>query len=240
MHSEICRMLSLSKKYFSNFLHLFYPHNCEGCGTDILYDSQFLCAKCMHRLPETGFFSIAANPIEKLFYGRTNITNAGAAFYFTKDSLLQHLLIELKYRGNKEAGYFLGRMMGHTLKNSERFNDVDALVPLPLNEKKEWLRGYNQAMIICEGISEVFNRPILTNAVARIRFTETQTKQNRVSRWQNMEHVFRVSDPAELKNRHILLVDDVITTGATLEACGSSILEVAGVRVSIGAAAFTI
>ena len=233
-------MLSLPKRYFSDLLHLFYPHNCEGCGTDILYDSQFLCARCLHRLPETGFFSTASNPIEKLFYGRAHITNAGAAYYFTKESLLQHLLIELKYRNNKEAGFFLGRMMGYALKKSERFTDVEVLVPLPLNEKKEHLRGYNQATVICEGISEVFNRPILTNSVVRTRFTETQTLQNRVSRWQNMEHVFQVSDPESLQNRHILLVDDVITTGATLEACGSSILEVEGVRVSIGAAAYTI
>ena len=233
-------MLSLPKRYFSDLLHLFYPHNCEGCGTDILYDSQFLCARCLHRLPETGFFSTTSNPIEKLFYGRAHITNAGAAYYFTKESLLQHLLIELKYRNNKEAGFFLGRMMGYALKKSERFTDVEVLVPLPLNEKKEHLRGYNQATVICEGISEVFNRPILTNSVVRTRFTETQTLQNRVSRWQNMEHVFQVSDPESLQNRHILLVDDVITTGATLEACGSSILEVEGVRVSIGAAAYTI
>jgi ComF family protein len=233
-------MLSPAKKYFSDFLHLFYPHNCEGCGSDILYDNQFLCARCMHRLPATGFFSASANPVEKIFYGRADIRFAAAAFYFTKESLLQHLLVQLKYKGNKEAGYFLGRMMGYALLESARFADIDLLVPLPLNHKKEQLRGYNQAALICEGIKELWHKPVSTDAVTRVRFTETQTKQNRVSRWQNMDGVFTVTQPAELQNKHILLVDDVITTGATLEACGSSILGIEGAKLSIAAAGYTV
>lgn len=233
-------MLSPIKKYLNHFSHLFYPHNCEGCGSDILFDDQFLCAKCVHALPETHFFNKQNNPVEKLFYGRMNIQHAGAAFYFTKDSMLQHILIQLKYRNNKEAGYFLGRMMGHVLSKSERFADVDMLVALPLNPKKEFQRGYNQAMLICEGISEAWKIPVCQDAVTRIRFTETQTQQNRVSRWQNMEGVFAVTRPATLTNRHILLIDDVITTGATLEACGAALLEIPGVSLSIGAAAYTI
>lgn len=228
------------KKYFHHFLHLFYPHNCEGCGTDVIYHDYFICAKCLHALPETDFFSKPVNPVEKLFYGRLPVTNAAAAFYFTKNSLLQHLLIQLKYKSNKEAGYFLGRMMGHALLQTERFNEVAVLIPLPLNPKKEHIRGYNQAAVICEGISEVWHRPVCTDAVTRVRFTETQTHQNRVSRWQNMEGVFRVTRPELIKNRHVLLVDDVITTGATLEACGSAIKEIEGTELSIASAAYTI
>jgi len=233
-------MLSVSKKYFNDLLHLFYPHNCEGCGSDILYDTQFLCARCMHRLPETGFFAKPFNPVEKLFYGRADIQHAGASYYFTKDSLLQHLLIQLKYKSNREAGYFLGRMMGHSLMRSDRFAGIDLVVPLPLNHQKEQMRGYNQAALICEGITGVWNKPVSKDSVTRLRFTETQTRQNRVNRWQNMEGVFAVTRPGELENKHILLVDDVITTGATLEACGSSILGVDGAMLSIAAAAYTI
>lgn len=228
------------KKYLSHFSHLFYPHNCEGCGTDILFDDQFLCARCIHALPKTKFFDTRNNPVEKLFYGRLNIAQAGAAFYFTKESLLQHLLVQLKYSGNQEAGYFLGRMMGYALSKAERFDEIDLLVPLALNPKKEFIRGYNQAELICEGISDVWKRPVCPDAVTRIRFTETQTHQNRVSRWQNMEGVFAITQPEALVNKHILLVDDVITTGATLEACGTILLETPGVRLSIGAAAYTI
>jgi len=226
--------------YLHNFSHLFFPHNCEGCGTDILSDHHFLCARCLHRLPVTGFFPAAANPVEKLFYGRLNITHAAAAYYFTKDSLLQHLLLQLKYKGNTEAGYFLGRMMGILLLKTERFSGVEALIPLPLNSRKERIRGYNQAAIICEGIAKTWPLPVLKNAVTRVRFTETQTRQNRVSRWQNMEGVFHVTDPNLLRNKHVLLVDDVITTGATLDACGSAILQVEGVKLSIGAAGYTL
>ena len=230
----------LLNKYLHNFSHLFFPHNCEGCGTDILNDKHFLCARCLHQLPDTGFFLSDNNPIEKLFYGRLNITHAATAYYFTKDSLLQHLLVQLKYKANKEAGYFLGRMLGHLLMKSARFNEVTMLIPLPLNPKKEHMRGYNQAAVICAGIAEVWKRPVLQNGVGRVRFTETQTRQNRVSRWQNMEGVFTVPDPALLANKHILLVDDVITTGATLEACGSAILQVEGAELSIAAAAYTV
>jgi ComF family protein len=230
----------MRSNHLQSFLHLFFPHNCEGCGLGLRYGKDFLCPRCTHRLPETNFFALPGNPVEKLFYGRIPLTNAGATYYFTKNSLLQHLMIQLKYRNNREAGYFLGRMIGNRLEKSMAFSDVDLLIPLPLNPKKEFTRGYNQAALICDGIGSTWKRPVLHRAVERSRFTETQTKQNRISRWQNMEGVFVVADPAPLRNKHILLVDDVITTGATLEACGSAILAVEGTRLSIAAAAYTV
>jgi ComF family protein len=227
-------------KRLQSFLHLFFPHNCEGCGMGLFDEKRFLCSRCIHQLPETKFVSLRGNPVEKLFYGRMHLTHAMAAYYFTKNSLLQHLMIQLKYRNNREAGYFLGRMMGIALANEPAFAGVDLLVPLPLNPKKEFKRGYNQAALICEGINVVWNKPVIHDAVERTRFTETQTKQNRISRWQNMEGVFNATDPQLLHNKHILLVDDVITTGATLEACGQAILAVEGTRLSIAAAAYTV
>ena len=202
-------------RYFlNNLLAVFYPHYCEGCGSDVVRDDHFLCARCLHQLPETHFFEAPENPIEKIFYGRLHLQQAGATFYFTKNSLLQHLLVQLKYKGNKESGYFLGRMLGYSLQKTERFNDVDIIVPLPLNKKKEFIRGYNQAEIICKGIQSVWYKPILNKAIERIRFTESQTHQNRASRWQNMEGVFSICDISAIQHKHILLIDDVITTGA--------------------------
>jgi ComF family protein len=228
------------KSYLKDFSHLLYPHNCEGCGTDVLNDDAVLCAKCLFDLPVTHFCNTQNNPVAKTFYGRLPIEHAAAAYFFTKDSLLQHLMIQLKYRNNKEVGFYLGKQLGHQLQQSQLFEGVDALIPLPLNPKKERKRGYNQAMIICQGIASVWQKPIIQHAVVRIHFTETQTLQDRVHRWQNMQNVFTVSDPQIIEGKHILLVDDVITTGATLEACGAAIVKVPQTKLSIAALAWTI
>jgi ComF family protein len=233
-------MISTFKSYVNNFSHLFFPHHCEGCGTDILQDDELLCTKCSLELPETNFINAENNPIEKIFYGRINITHAASAFYFTKDSVLQRLLIQLKYKKNQQAGIYLGKKIGEQLKSSERFNDIDVIIPLPLNPKKEFKRGYNQAKIICDGMVSVWNKPIINNAVVRTHFTETQTHQDRIHRWQNMQSVFNISRPKALINKHILLIDDVITTGATLEACAAAILKVPGTKLSIATVAYTI
>ena len=130
--------------------------------------------------------------------------------------------------------------MGYALLKTDRFNTVDALIPLPLHPAKEHMRGYNQAALICEGINETWHRPVLSDAITRTRFTETQTRQNRISRSENMEGAFTVPNPNLLRDKHVLLVDDVITTGASLEACGSAILRVEGVSLSVATAAYTI
>jgi len=228
------------RNYFDDFLHLFFPHICIGCNTDVLNDDDVLCAKCINSLPETGFLSAAGNPVEKIFYGRLNVQNAGSAFYFNKDSVIQHAIIELKYKGNQQAGIFLGRLLGQQLANSKRFEDVDFIIPLPLNDKKLFKRGYNQAAIIARGIASMWSKPIIENAVERILFTETQTHKDRVARWETMEGVFTVTQYELLRDKHVLLVDDIITTGATLEACGDAILKIQGTKLSVATIAYTI
>ncbi|HWB24083.1 MAG TPA: phosphoribosyltransferase family protein [Chitinophagaceae bacterium] len=224
----------------NDFAHLFFPHNCVGCGSDVLENDALLCIKCFSQLPVTGFMQQAANPVEKIFYGRVPVQHAGSAFYFTKDSVVQNMMIELKYKGNKMAGNYLGRLLGALLAESERFASVDAIVPLPLNAKKEKKRGYNQAMLIAEGIQAEWHKPVIHKAVGRKQFTTTQTQKGRVDRWQNMQDVFEVKNAALLKGKHILLVDDVVTTGASLEACALPILKVPGTTVSIATVAYTI
>jgi ComF family protein len=231
-------MISLSGSILKDLLHLFYPHHCMGCGADQLQLKELLCARCLYQLPVTGFFDQPGNTIERIFYGRVPVIRAGAGFYFTKSSLLQGLLIELKYRNNPEAGKLLGRIIGRMLAASPRFSGKMFLVPLPLHPEKEYKRGYNQATIICEGIAESWPQPLLTDAVIRRKFTETQTQNNRISRWLNMQEVFAVSKPEQLAGQEVLLVDDVITTGATLEACAAT-MTAAGARVSIATVAYT-
>ncbi len=219
---------------------LFYPHYCLGCGSDHLGLKQQLCSRCIHQLPETKFFQQPGNPVEKAFFGRLRVENAAALYYFTKQSIVQELMVQLKYHQNKQAGLFFGRMMGYALRSEPRFADIDLLVPLPLNSKKEFTRGYNQAEVICEGIHEVWPKPLLTKAIQRDKFTDSQTTQNRLSRWQNMEGVFKVKQQDQLIDKHILLVDDVMTTGATLEACGQNIITMPNCKLSIATAAYTL
>jgi ComF family protein len=153
---------------------------------------------------------------------------------------MQHLITQLKYGGNKKIGEYLGRVTGEFLQNSNRFSGIDYIIPLPLNIKKQQKRGYNQAAIIADGISTISKKPVLLNAVERNLFTETQTKKDRVDRWQTMQEVFTVTNEGVLENKHVLLVDDIVTTGATLEACGSKMLQVPGLKLSIASVCWTI
>ena len=233
-------MIGSIKKYTSAFQHLFFPHRCSGCGVDFISRTAFICARYNAALPATNFLNIPFNPIENIFLGRIITQACGSMFYFTKNSLLQHLLIQLKYKNNRDAGYFLGRQLGNLLKESSRFSSVDCIVPLPLHPKKEYQRGYNQANLIGDGICSVWQKPHYKSALTRLVYTKTQTQENRISRWENMEGVFHVIENQQLMNKHILLIDDVITTGASLEACGAAILSVPGTRLSIATVAYTV
>lgn len=215
-----------------SFLHLLFPHICAGCGSDLLNEESMICIKCLAGLPETNFAAHADNPAEKIFRGRIPVEGAMAGFYFTKESLMQQLIHQFKYKGNKELGLQLGRLLGKYIAQSNRFS-VDALVPLPLFPVKERRRGYNQATVLCEGIAEIMKVPVLKNAITRPQHTETQTKKGRVERWQNMEGKFILNNSNAIMNKHVLLVDDVVTTGATLEACGIELLKGENVKLSI-------
>jgi ComF family protein len=212
--------------------HLLYPQVCSACGNDVHTKDSQLCIRCLASLPETGFECHPENPVEKIFWGRIPIIAATAQFYFTKESMIQHLMHLFKYKGNKELGLQLGRIMGQQLLKTVRFN-ADGLVPLPLHPAKERKRGYNQASILCQGMAEIMRIPVMDKLVERPTHTETQTHKGRIERWSNMEGKFIVNDRVSLNDRHLLLVDDVITTGATLESCGTALLEAGNSRLSI-------
>ncbi len=216
----------------NSFLHLLFPHVCAGCGNDMLNENSLLCIRCMDALPETNFELHPGNPVEKVFWGRLPLAGATAQFYFTKESLMQHLMHQFKYKSNKSLGFQLGQLMGEQLVASGRF-EVDAMVPLPLFPSRERRRGYNQATVLCEGMAKTMRVPILGKAIIRSQHTETQTKKGRVERWENIEGKFELKDPSLLRNKHILLVDDVVTTGATLEACGQELLKAGNLHLSV-------
>lgn len=230
----------LFKTIWNDFSHLFFPHVCAGCGTDIVSLQSILCIHCMNQLPLTNFHFHANNPVEKHFWGRMPVTSATSLCHFTSGSLVQHLLHQLKYNGNKEAGYFLGGIMGATLHTAERFRHVDILVPLPLYAERQKKRGYNQSAVLCNGMSGIMQVPVAANAVIRLSATETQTRKTRIDRWKNMEGKFELADAASIAGKHVLLVDDVVTTGATLEACGHELLKATGTKLSIATLAYTV
>ncbi|MBL7740677.1 MAG: ComF family protein [Chitinophagaceae bacterium] len=225
------------KEIKDSLLHLLFPHVCAGCGSDLLGENTSLCLRCIDAMPETGFEQHTGNPVEKKFWGRLPLMAGTSQYYFTRESLMQHLMHQFKYRGNKELGLQLGRMMGNSLKSSGRFN-IDALVPLPLFASKEKRRGFNQSLILCEGMAESMGVPVWKEIVIRSQHTETQTKKGRIERWQNMEGKFVLTEPGKIAGNHIMLVDDVVTTGATLEACGIELLKAPGVRLSTATLCF--
>jgi len=226
------------KNALSNLLHLFYPQICTGCASDLLDENNLLCLKCINTLPHTNYAQHANNQVEKIFWGRIPLAAAHSQFYFSKSSMVQELMHQLKYKSNQSIGMYLGEMMGNSLLNSNRFIDVDGLVPLPMYADKQRRRGYNQAAVICKGMALAMNIPVLNNNVCRQYATETQTRKSRVERWENVSGSFVIKDPAALAGKHLLLVDDVLTTGATLEAAGNSILQCDNVKLSIATVAF--
>lgn len=227
------------KTALHSLLHLFFPHTCAGCGSDVIGHDQLLCLQCIDRLPHTGFHRFAGNPVEKIFWGRLPIACATSFLYFTKSSLLQHLVHQFKYNGKAEIGEYIGRRMGEVLTETSRFGPVDALIPLPLFAARERKRGYNQSGILCDGIAEIMKVPVLKNVITRKSATETQTRKKRTERWSNIAGRFELVQPGAVSGKHILLVDDVITTGATLEACGNELIAGGNTRLSIFTMAYS-
>ena len=227
------------KQYLEDFARLFFPNTCAGCGKDLYNSTNLLCWQCIKELPKTGFEKHMDNPTAKIFYGRLPVENAFSYLYFNKGSLAQHLVHQVKYRKNLPLGRYLGEMMALSMQQDGLYGDIDVLVPLPLNKKKLAKRGFNQSMLLCEGMASVLKIPVENVAVLRKRFTETQTHKNRIERLINVEEVFGLNDGHLLENKHALLVDDVITTGATMEACGKVLTAIPGLRLSMASLATT-
>jgi ComF family protein len=212
---------------------LLYPRLCVVCGDRLIDHEKWICLNCLHHIPRTNFHLQSDNPVSRLFYGRVNIEYATAFFYFSKGSKYQTLLHDLKYRGMKELGEEIGKHFAIDLLKSPEFNSIDIVCPVPLHPSKEKKRGYNQSWWIASGIAKQMNKELSGNNLFRNTATETQTRKSRFARWQNVEGIFELSDPRAFSGKHILLIDDVVTTGATLEACATAILSVTNAKISI-------
>ena len=210
--------------WLSDLIMLFFPVNCLVCGKLLGSPEGVLCLDCEYKMPRTGYRNESDNPIAQIFWGRVKVCGGTSLFKFEKGSAYQVLLHELKYRGNKKTGLYLGRLLGGALKATS-FANCDFIIPVPLHRKRLRERGYNQSELIGQGVSEVLGIPMIINLLIRSKHHETQTTMGRIERFENVSGCFSLSpDHPDLSGKSIIIVDDVLTTGATMESCCETLL----------------
>ena len=222
----------------TDLLGLFFPNSCRLCGKTLHRQEEILCTTCLYKLARTNFQDVQENPVMEIFNGRLPLYSATAFLFFSKGGGTQKLIHELKYKGKKEIGAYLGKMFGKQLDNSPLFQSTDVIIPVPLHPQKEHKRGFNQSLVICEGMAPQMHARVLSGVLYRKIHSSSQTRKSRYERWENVKDIFEIKDGRQLSGKHVLLVDDVITTGATLEACGNKLLEIPGIRLSIASLAY--
>ena len=220
-------------KLINNLLSLFYPRLCAACGDALQQNESCICLNCLLHLPETQFHKEHFNPLRQVFDGRVPVEEVTALMSYKKSNRTQKILHSLKYKGQKEIGAVLGEYLGGQLITEERYRGIQYILPIPLHPKKQRKRGYNQSEWIAMGLSKGMGIPYLTDVLVRTQFTDTQTKKSRFNRWENVKSVFATVDGGKLKGKHVLLCDDVLTTGATMEAAITQLLKIEGIRVSV-------
>lgn len=226
-------------KYLFNILHLFFPKICITCDTQLLISEKTICTQCRHDLPIVCYKKFKDNKIKNAFLGRIPIEKATSFLFYRKEGKTKKLIHALKYKGNQEIGVFIGDWFGNILKKSNEFKDIDCIIPVPLHPKKLKKRGYNQLTTFGLKLAEHLEKPYLENVLIRTSASKTQTFKQRFERFNNTSTKFSVPNLATLKNKHILLIDDVITTGATLESCCKELLKSKNSKISIITMAYT-
>lgn len=221
------------RDWFDSFLSLFFPRCCLICGDVLAKGEECLCARCNIDLPRTDYHKIKDNPVEQLFWGKIPLERATSYFFYRRGGDTRNILYSLKYNGRKEVGEVMGRYMAAELLSSGFFKGIDLIVPVPLHRKKHKLRGYNQSEWLSYGVSAITAIPVCTSGIMRKKNTETQTHKSVLQRWENVDGIFQVTSPEFFTGKHILIIDDVLTTGATTVAFASSFEKVDGIRISI-------
>jgi ComF family protein len=222
----------------NDFLSLIYPRYCEACEALLYKHERVICNKCALGLPKSNFHLNNKNPIVMALGGRVPLQGASSLFVFEKDGKVQNLLHALKYENQQIIGELMGQTFYKDLKNSGFFEGIEFVIPIPLHKKKQKARGYNQSECFAKGISEKSGIPLDTINFTREVETSTQTKKGKAERWANVKDAFSLKDVEAFKNKHILLVDDVITTGATIEGAWQALKDVEGIKISVASIAY--
>ena len=226
-------------RILKDLFYLFYPKLCTVCGLKLVENETSICTNCRHDLPLTNFLEYRDNKVTQIFYGRFLIEKAYSLLFYRKKGITQKLIHDLKYKGNEEIGIFFGNWLGEILKENKEFNDIDFIIPVPLHPKKLKERGYNQVTKFGERLSEYLQTPLVEDYLIRISSTKTQTFKSRFERFSNNGTKFMLQNHTHFNNKHILLIDDVITTGATIEACAKEFRNSENCKISILTMAYT-
>jgi len=224
-------------KLLSYLVDIFYPRLCMACGRSLMAHEYVICSYCSVQLPKANFHNKIDNPIEVIFWGRANIKAAAAYYKYTKGGKVQHLVHQFKYKNFQEIGLYVGSIFGVQLDDSKRFNDIDFIIPVPLHKSKLLKRGFNQSELFARGLEKSMKATVMNDNLYRKVASATQTKKSRWERYKNVNAIFGIRDASLLENKKLLLVDDVITTGSTIEGCASILNQIEGVEVSVAAMA---
>jgi ComF family protein len=219
--------------FFDDLLHLFFPRVCCSCANTLVKNEELICFACRSKLPKVKYENLKANELKERFDGKLPVAYAIASLNFLKSGITQKLLHEFKYNNKTEIGELFGRQIGAMLMQHQVVEQIDVILPVPLHPQKERRRGYNQSHYFAKGISEITSTPMRFDILKRIENSKSQTSKTREMRWKSVENAFAVAANALLEEQHILLVDDVVTTGATIEACGNKLLSAGAAKISL-------
>lgn len=220
-------------KWLEGLFNLLFPRCCLICGVVLSRNENFLCITCLTGLPRTNYHQETDNEIEKGFWGKFILGRATSYFFYDKDSDYHKIIHELKYHNCPQVGQVMGRCFSKEILSSGFFDDVDLIIPVPLHPKKQKARGYNQSEWIAKGVSEVTGLAIETEIIKRVVDNSSQTRKGVLERWENVDGIFKITNLENIRGKHLLLVDDVLTTGATISSCAASLNKVEGIKISV-------
>lgn len=224
---------------FKDIFYLFFPKVCLSCKLQLKHNETNICTLCRHDFPQTCYTNVEKNLLERKFYGRVPLEQATSLFFFHKKGKVQSLIHQLKYKNQEEIGTLFGSWLANEMLESSRFKNIDYIVPVPLHPNKKKKRGYNQLTKFGEEIANKLDAELIENKLIKINSTDTQTQKGRLERWKNVNELFELSDCTFFENKHVLLIDDVITTGATIETCANQLLKTKNIKISIAVMAYT-